>query len=77
MIYVLLQYWIYAALAFALGLFVGWATCTGADDRARGNWLPWAIAAFLTGLFLAGFKWIPGLFGHLLEVATPGVWTVY
>ncbi|MFV0279464.1 MAG: cell envelope biogenesis protein TolA [Rhodoblastus sp.] len=70
MIYVILQYWIYVALAFVLGLFVGWATCTGADSRhERSNWLPWTIAAFLVGLFLAAFKWVPGLPGHLLELA--------
>lgn len=69
MIYVLLQYWIFVALAFTLGLFVGWATCGGGEDRNRSNWLAWAVAAFLAGLFLAGFKWIPGLLGHLLEVA--------
>lgn len=69
MIYVFFQYWIFVALAFVLGLFVGWATCTGGEDRDRGNWLPWAVAAFLVGLFLAGFKWIPGLPGHVLEVA--------
>ncbi|MCB1540731.1 MAG: cell envelope biogenesis protein TolA, partial [Rhodoblastus sp.] len=56
-------------LAFVLGLFVGWATCTGHDHGKRSNWLAWAVAAFLVGLFLAGFKWIPGLLGHLLEVA--------
>lgn len=69
MIYVFFQYWIFVALAFTLGLFVGWATCSGAEDHKRSNWLAWATAAFLAGLFLAGFKWIPGLLGHLLEVA--------
>ena len=43
--------------------------CSGADDHNRSGWLPWAVAAFLAGLFLAGFKWIPGLAGHILEVA--------
>ena len=69
MIYVFFQYWIFIALALVLGLFVGWATCTGHDHNQRSNWLAWAVAAFLAGLFLAGFKWIPGLLGHLLEVA--------
>ncbi|HMN72791.1 MAG TPA: hypothetical protein PKA55_13085 [Rhodoblastus sp.] len=69
MIYVFFQYWIFVALAFTLGLFVGWATCDGVDDEPRGAWLAWAVAAFLAGLFLAGFKWIPGLPGHVLEVA--------
>ncbi|MFO1166923.1 MAG: hypothetical protein U1E19_02230 [Rhodoblastus sp.] len=69
MIYVILQYWIFVGLALVLGLFVGWATCSGADDHKRSGWLPWAVAAFLAGLFLAGFKWIPGLTGHILEVA--------
>lgn len=69
MIYVFFQYWIFVALAFVLGLFVGWATCTGHDHDRGGNWLAWAVAAFLAGLFLAGFKSIPGLLGHLLEVA--------
>ncbi len=69
MIYVFFQYWIFVALAFSLGLFVGWATCDGPDDGPAGNWFAWAVAAFLAGLFLAGFKWIPGLPGHVLEVA--------
>ena len=69
MMYVFFQYWIFVLLAFVLGLFVGWATCTGDDHGKRSNWLAWAVAAFLVGLFLAGFKWVPGLLGHLLEVA--------
>ena len=69
MIYVILQYWIFVGLSFVLGLFVGWATCTGPEDHGRSNWLSWAVAAFLAGLFLAGFKWVPGLLGHILEVA--------
>lgn len=69
MIYVLLQYWIFAGLALVLGLFVGWATCTGEDGDGKTNWLPWAVAAFVTGVFIAGFRWIPGLPGHILEVA--------
>ena len=39
MIYVLLQYWIFVAPAFVLGLFVGWATCTGEDRDAKTNWM--------------------------------------
>ena len=60
MIYVFFQYWIFIALALVLGLFVGWATCTGHDHNQRSNWLAWAVAAFLVGLFLAGFKWFRG-----------------
>lgn len=70
MIYVFFQYWIFIALAFALGLFVGWATCDGSsDDKRDGGWPAWAVALFLAGVFAAGFKWVPGLAGHILEVA--------
>ena len=50
MIYVLSQYWIFVALAFVLGLFVGWATCGGVEDGRRSDWLGWATAAFLAGV---------------------------
>ena len=69
MTYLFAQYWIFIAFAFLLGMFVGWATCNGADGgRARASWLGWAIAIFLGGVFLALFRVVPGLAGHLLEV---------
>lgn len=67
MTYLLSQYWTFTALALILGLFVGWATCGAADARG-GNWIAWAGVAWIAGLFLALFKVVPGLAGHLLEV---------
>ena len=67
MTYLLSHYWTFIALALILGLFVGWATC-GATDARGGNWLSWAGVAWIVGLFLALFKAIPGLAGHLFEV---------
>ena len=70
MTYLLSQYWIFIALSFLLGLFVGWATCGAADARdSRSGWFAWAMVAFIGGLFLALFKVVPGVAGHLLEVA--------
>jgi predicted flap endonuclease-1-like 5' DNA nuclease len=68
MTYLFSQYWMFIALAFTLGLFVGWATCGEGDDKGSG-WLAWAIVGFLAALFLALFKVVPGFAGHLLEVA--------
>lgn len=67
MTYLLSQYWTFTALALILGLFVGWATC-GASDARGGNWIAWAGVAWIVGLFLALFRVVPGLAGHLLEV---------
>ncbi len=67
MTYLFAQYWIFIAFAFLLGLFVGWATgAAGGVERA--SWLGWALAVFLGGVFLALFRVVPGLAGHLLEV---------
>ncbi len=38
------------------------------SSTARASWLGWAIAVFLGGVFLALFRVVPGLAGHLLEV---------
>lgn len=70
MSYLFSQYWMFIALALLLGVFVGWATCDGGSPRIGSDkWLGWAIAAALAGAFAALLRWIPGLAGHLLEVA--------
>jgi predicted flap endonuclease-1-like 5' DNA nuclease len=70
MTYLFAQYWIFIALAATLGMFVGWATCGGAAlGDWRDDWYGWGIAYFLLGLFVAILKWLPGLPGHLLEIA--------
>jgi predicted flap endonuclease-1-like 5' DNA nuclease len=66
--YVLSHYALFAALALALGLIVGWATCARGRD-GRPGWLLWALGAFVVGLALALLKLVPGFLGHALEVA--------
>lgn len=68
MTYVLSHYALFAALALALGLIVGWATCARGRDGHLG-WLIWALVAFVVGLVLALLKIVPGFPGHALEVA--------
>ena len=70
MTYLFAQYWMFIALAFVLGLFVGYASCGGsAAGDWRDRWHGWAILAALALTFVAILKWIPGLAGHVLEVA--------
>ena len=68
MIYVLSQYWIFAALAALLGLVVGWLTCAPPREGRLG-WLVWGLGAFVVGLVLALTQIVPGLAGHALEIA--------
>lgn len=68
MIYVLSQYWIFAALAALLGLVVGWLTCASPREGRLG-WLAWGLGAFVVGLVLALTQIVPGLAGHALEIA--------
>ncbi|MDE2362237.1 MAG: cell envelope biogenesis protein TolA [Hyphomicrobiales bacterium] len=68
MTYLFTQYIIFVALALVLGLFVGWATCSGTRDRG-GGWLGVALIAFAIGVAAAIAKVVPGLLGHALEVA--------
>jgi hypothetical protein len=65
MSFLLAQYWTFIVLAALLGLFVGWAT--SGDGRAGGA--VFATLAVAAGLALARRKLVPGLAGHLLEVA--------
>ena len=67
MSYILAQYWIFIALAFVLGLYVGWAG--SAAKRAERGWAAAAALTFACGLELAWLEVVPGLLGHVLEVA--------
>lgn len=68
MIYVISQYWIFAALAALLGAAVGWLTCARQSDQRLG-WLMWGLGALVLGVVLAISGAVPGFGGHALEIA--------
>jgi predicted flap endonuclease-1-like 5' DNA nuclease len=74
-LYVLSQYWLFAALAALLGVGVGWFTCATGRPGGLGwppfglGWLPYGLGAFALGLVVALVQIVPGLPGHALEIA--------
>ena len=68
MLYVLSQYWLFAALAALLGVGIGWFTCAPGRQGGLG-WLPFGLGAFALGLVVALMRIAPGLPGHALEIA--------
>jgi hypothetical protein len=67
MSYLLAQYWTFIVLALVLGLYVGWVAST--ESRAGRAWSALGALAFAGGCALAWLEVVPGLPGHILEVA--------
>ena len=67
MSYILFTFWPWALAALALGLIIGWITCTPASDDNFSGWPVWAAVLFVAGLFVAFFQWLPGRTGFWLE----------
>jgi predicted flap endonuclease-1-like 5' DNA nuclease len=68
MIYVFSQFWIFVALALAVGLVVGWTSWGKAGDRKLG-WLKAGLIVFALGALAAWLKLLPGVAGLALEIA--------
>ncbi|MGL4325001.1 MAG: hypothetical protein ACRCTD_13260 [Beijerinckiaceae bacterium] len=54
-------------LAIALGLIVGWLTCTREPGRFWTGWVPLGTLAFAVALLVAVLKWIKGRNGLALD----------
>jgi uncharacterized membrane protein YbjE (DUF340 family) len=57
------------AIAAILGLLVGWATCSRAEASWKSSWLPFAILAFILGVFVASQMMLRGRAGLWLDTA--------
>jgi hypothetical protein len=68
MMYLLAQYWSFVALAIALGLFIGWATCDRPSAAGGKVWLVVASLLFVAGLAVSALELAPGVLGHVIEV---------
>ena len=54
-------------LAIALGLIVGWMTCTREPGRFWTGWVPLGTLAFAVALLVAVLKWVKGRNGLALD----------
>ena len=58
------KFWLPIIVAALLGVFIGWVTCRKTETSWSSSWLPFAIIAFVLGLFAAlqmTFMGRPGL----------------
>ena len=69
MVYDISQYWVWLLVAFVIGAIVGWLTFVRGTGVWLSGWFRWGVGAFVVGLVVALFKWIPGRFGFYLETA--------
>ncbi|MBV1701645.1 MAG: cell envelope biogenesis protein TolA [Hyphomicrobiales bacterium] len=69
MVYDISQYWVWLLVAFVIGAIVGWLTFVRGTGAWLSGWFKWGVGAFVVGLVIALFKWIPGRFGFYLETA--------
>ncbi len=63
------KFWVPMLIAALLGVCIGWVTCRRTESSWSSSWLPFAIAAFVTGTFAALQIGLPGRPGLWLESA--------
>jgi hypothetical protein len=70
MVFDLMSYSAWLVAALAIGLVIGWQTCSDAPRRYwRDGWIVWGALAFVTGVIIAALKLLPGRYGLWLEIA--------
>jgi predicted flap endonuclease-1-like 5' DNA nuclease len=67
--YLLVTYALWLLVALALGLVVGWLTCSRERTRWFTGWLPPALLAVVVGLLLTGLRIVNGVPALWLETA--------
>jgi predicted flap endonuclease-1-like 5' DNA nuclease len=71
MTYLLSSLFIFIALAFIVGLVVGWMTCRHQPRQEGLGWLWVGLIVFVFGLFISASKWIKGSLGLWFDT---GMW---
>jgi hypothetical protein len=70
MVFDLMSYSAWLVAALAIGLVIGWQTCSDAPRRYwRDGWIVWGALAFVIGVIIAALKLLPGRLGLWLEIA--------
>jgi predicted flap endonuclease-1-like 5' DNA nuclease len=69
MTYLLSSLFIFIALAFILGLAIGWMTCRHQPRQEGLGWLWLGLIVFVFGLFISASKWIKGSTGLWFDTA--------
>src|SRR5712671_6967690 len=70
MLFDLMSYPVWLLAALAIGVVIGWQTCSDAPRRNwRDGWIVWGALAFVIGVIVAALKLLPGRYGLWLEIA--------
>ncbi len=59
------KFWLPIVVATLLGILIGWATCRRTETSWSSSWLPFAIVAFVLGVFAAM---------QMMFMGRPGLW---
>ena len=69
MLFDLASYPVWLVAALAIGMVIGWRTCSDAPRRYwRDGWIVWGASAFVIGAIVAVLKLLPGRYGLWLEI---------
>ena len=70
MLFDLMSYPVWLVAALAIGVVIGWQTCSDAPRRYwRDGWIVWGALAFVIGVIVAALKLLSGRYGLWLEIA--------